>query len=389
MTETHRSSDLSIKPDGVGTPHASTKPATSLFLSTGTAFLWAATSVTMNFVNKYTMMIFPLTNIIMVLQMLATWAILQPLRDSDIVKFPPFNIAQAKKLFLITCLYTANVVFSLLGLKTLNMPMYQVLKRMTPLIVLVVKAIVKRKLPRTDIILSVVVIVGGCIIAGMGDLSFDPMGYMFALLSCLVQAGYLLLVEFQAVDGISSSEMLYYNAVTSLPMLFVIVFVTGEASHLPGVYASAVAKSGLITVWFNVILTAILGVVLNYTLFLCVEYNSALTTTIVGVLKSVVSTVLGFFLLGGVKFYWVNVSGITMNTLGGAWYTAIKYREKQAMKESKALSLPTVNSYSSPRHHTPLETDALLNKEKNSVFAGHSTALAGEHVAHRRPVAQA
>ena len=38
---------------------------------------------------------------------------------------------------------------------------------------------------------------------------------------------YCLLV--QGSDGISSSELLYYNAITALPMLAVIVWLTGEA----------------------------------------------------------------------------------------------------------------------------------------------------------------
>lgn len=40
-------------------------------------------------------------------------------------------------------------------------------------------------------------VVVGCIVAGVGDLTFDLYGYVFAFLSCLAQAGYLLLVEFQ------------------------------------------------------------------------------------------------------------------------------------------------------------------------------------------------
>ena len=40
------------------------------------------------------------------------------------------------------------------------------------------------------------------------------------------------------------------------------------------------------------------GMLLNYALFLCTLTNSALTTTVVGVLKGVASTLLGFFLLG-------------------------------------------------------------------------------------------
>jgi len=39
------------------------------------------------------------------------------------------------------------------------------------------------------------------------------------------------------------------------------------------------------------ILSLVMGIVLNFTMFLCTIVNSALTTTIVGVLKGVVSTV--------------------------------------------------------------------------------------------------
>lgn len=41
------------------------------------------------------------------------------------------------------------------------------------------------------------------------------------------------------------------------------------------------------------------------------------------------AVVLGFFLLGGVPFSLLNVSGIALNTAGAVWYTAIKYMEKE------------------------------------------------------------
>ncbi len=52
-------------------------------------------------------------------------------------------------------------------------------------------------MPQTQITAAVAIIVTGCIIAGVGDLAFNPLGYIYALSSCLCQAAYLLCIEFQ------------------------------------------------------------------------------------------------------------------------------------------------------------------------------------------------
>ncbi|KAF5826065.1 hypothetical protein DUNSADRAFT_4992 [Dunaliella salina] len=201
--------------------------------------LYMSVSVAMTFVNKYTMQVFPLSNIVMIMQMVATWMILQPLRP--ILGFKPFSLARARQFLYITIMYTASTAFALIGLKTLNVPMYNVIKRLTPMTVLVFKAFVRKQWPPVQIIASVVMVVVGCIVAGVGDLMFDLSGYVFCLLSCACQAAYLLLVEFkgnQAHAPVSSQEMLYYNCLTSLPLLMLLVWADGEAASLPGAYAT-------------------------------------------------------------------------------------------------------------------------------------------------------
>ena len=61
---------------------------------------------------------------------------------------------------------------------------------------------------------------------------------------------------------------------------------------------------------------------LTYSQFLCASVCSALTTSLVGVGKSVIQTIIGFFTFGGVHFHPLNVAGksiptqlTTLNTL--------------------------------------------------------------------------
>lgn len=53
------------------------------------------------------------------------------------VPLPP--LPPCRQLFFITILYTANTAFALVGLKTLNVPMYNTLKRLTPIFILTTK----------------------------------------------------------------------------------------------------------------------------------------------------------------------------------------------------------------------------------------------------------
>ena len=57
--------------------------------------------------------------------------------------------------------------------------------------------------------------------------------------------------------------------------------------------------------------------------------NSALTTSVVGTLKSVAQTTMGMFTFGGVSFNPALLTGVTMNLTGGIFYTYAKYRESQ------------------------------------------------------------
>ena len=119
--------------------------------------------------------------------------------------------------------------------------------------------------------------VSGCLVAGYNDLTFDPLGYATALVSCVLQAAYLIAVQQTGVEqGLCSQDLLNYNALLSAPPLLVVVILDGELAPAVGKLRAGAAR-----VDFTVLLIASLtaGMLLNYSIFLCTKSNSALTTT--------------------------------------------------------------------------------------------------------------
>ncbi|KAG7672886.1 hypothetical protein Ndes2526B_g08358 [Nannochloris sp. 'desiccata'] len=337
----------------------------SMALSIGAAIFYSICAISMNFTNKAALMVFPFANTLLLLQMLAALAVIIPLRMFGVIYFPPLNAIKARSLMPLTVLYAGNVSCALLGLRVLNVPMYSTLKRLTPLIVLLTKWRMTKDLPSRGICFSVFIVVLGCFIAGYGDLAFDLRGYTFAFASCMLQAAYLLLVERTgAKQGVSTSELLAYNALLSLPFILIVMILSGEAFSVLPVLHAAISQHGNMQIIGLLLICSLSGVALNFSMFLCTLLNSALTTTIVGALKGVIVTALGFFLLGGVKYKSaLNIFGIAVNAFGGTLYSVVKYRARlSSSSRSSSYSRSTVSPSDSP---DSLATQALFRSCSN------------------------
>jgi len=66
---------------------------------------------------------------------------------------------------------------------------------------------------------------------------------------------------------------------------------------------------------------AFLGSVLNYSIFLCTQYNSALTTAVIGCLKNVATSYLGMVLFPDFVFSLPNFVGINISIAGSLYFT--------------------------------------------------------------------
>ena len=78
---------------------------------------------------------------------------------------------------------------------------------------------------------------------------------------------------------------------------------------MKGVITSCYYISHVPSTALDLDLFAVSGCVLTYSQFLCAAVCSALTTSMVGVCKSVLQTFLGFFTFGGAQFHPLNAMG--------------------------------------------------------------------------------
>ncbi|XVF35724.1 hypothetical protein REPUB_Repub18cG0170900 [Reevesia pubescens] len=308
----------------------------SSFISLFAALSYGIASMAMVFINKAILMQYAHSMTLLTVQQLATALLIHFGREKGYTKKANgVDITTAKRLLPVSLFYNANVAFALASLKGVNIPMYIAIKRLTPLAVLIAGFFSGKAKPTTQVTLSVLLTAAGVIVAAMGDFSFDHFGYSMAITSVFFQTMYLVLVEKSGAEaGLSSVDIMFYNSFLSLPFLLFLIIATGE---FPNSLSLLFAKSNSFSFLAILLLSLVMGIALNYTMFLSTIVNSALTTTIVGVLKGVGSTTLGFVLLGGVQVHALNVTGLVVNTAGGVWYSYAKYQQKKS-KPAKMMS---------------------------------------------------
>ncbi|GIY52315.1 hypothetical protein CDAR_207791 [Caerostris darwini] len=294
------------------------------FESIGSAVLYGICSTSMAFANKtvITSYQFDFPFFIMACQMMLCIIFLEGLRIYNVVYIPKYSLKLGQSFLWPSVFYALHAISALYALGGMSIPMYVAVKRCAPIVTLILSVVIlKKNVPSMKIILAVTLISFGCILAGFGDIEFEMRAYTYGAVSVLVQGLYLTLAQ-KSLEEMSALLVLYISCYNTIPLfVFIGLFYEGQSI----IKFEKFSDSGFLLCFFIQVVT---GVLLNYSLFLCTAKNSALTTSLVGVLKSVLQTTIGFFTFGGVEFNSLNIFGISLNMLGGIMYTYTKYMEK-------------------------------------------------------------
>ena len=266
---------------------------------------------------------FRTTNILLFIQMLFTIVFLRFLRDIlGLISFDDFHINTAKQVAPVSIFYSLNAAFALIALRELSVPSYTLIKRLAPCFCIILEFFLLHKRPAKMVVFSLSIMTVGTILAAKADMRSTTAAWMLGFGSCIFQATYLTYVKRSGRDtGMSSTGILYYHSIMSLPCLAVIILAVGEIGP-------ALRYPHWTSPPFLIVLTVslLMGLLLNYALFLCTEKTSPTSTTVSGQVKAMGQTVIGMFTFGGVDMNQRYLLGTLMNISGGVGYAYSKYR---------------------------------------------------------------
>uniref|UniRef100_A0A673BR18 Solute carrier family 35 member D3 n=1 Tax=Sphaeramia orbicularis TaxID=375764 RepID=A0A673BR18_9TELE len=248
---------------------------------------------------------------------------LETLRRMGKVQVPAFSV-QLSKFAPVCILSTLQSTLTLWSLRGLSLPMYVVFKRCLPLFTLSIGVCVLRNgVPSVGVVTAVLITTGGAALAGAGDLTGDPFGYVTGVLAVIIHASYLVLIQKTSLDSqYGPLTAQYAIAIMASPVLLVCSFISMDSIHM---WSYQGWSDPHITCIF--ILCIFIGCAMNFTTLHCTYINSAVTTSFVGVVKSIATITVGMLAFSDVAPTGLFIGGVVVNTVGSITYCVVKYYE--------------------------------------------------------------
>ncbi|XP_020842812.1 solute carrier family 35 member D3 [Phascolarctos cinereus] len=297
---------------------------------------------------------------------------LELLRRLGLVSVPPFSLSLARPFAGVTVLSTLQSSLTLWSLRGLSLPMYVVFKRCLPLVTMLIGVLVlKNGAPSAGVLVAVLITTCGAALAGAGDLTGDPIGYVTGVLAVLVHAAYLVLIQKTSSDSEHGALTAQYAiAISATPLLIICSFASLDSINA---WAFPGWKDPTMVCIFAACI--LIGCAMNFTTLHCTYINSAVTTSFVGVVKSIATITVGMVAFNDVEPTSLFIAGVVVNTFGSLIYCVAKFIETRKQSSYEDLE----KDYREDVQETngaqpPFVMEALPLEKGNGEMEGEETA---------------
>jgi solute carrier family 35 protein len=212
--------------------------------------------------------------------------------------------------------YALNVASGLLGTGALSVPMFVALRRCSLLITIGLEYYLYGRKRDKRTLASVSLMFTGALVATFTDPSFSLSGSIAVMLNNITSAYYMIEIKNRRIEGFTREKTMLYNAMAAAPVLLLATFV------FPGEWKRVLDFPFIHDLRFQLALmcSASLGVVVTHATFVCTQINDPLTTNVVGVVKSIVTSIIGALIFPDYIFSLVNVLALGVSTIGAIAY---------------------------------------------------------------------
>uniref|UniRef100_A0A7S4MYY6 Sugar phosphate transporter domain-containing protein n=1 Tax=Guillardia theta TaxID=55529 RepID=A0A7S4MYY6_GUITH len=242
---------------------------------------------------------------------------------------PPLNFDTLVKTLPLSFWFFAYVITGLSSLRSLSVPTWSAMRRLTALCILFLDWFSDSKLAPMSIWLSIVLMLLGAILAGLGDFEGSLRGYVHVACNCLSSALYLRAVtQVKKKTGMSEMGVLMYTNMWCLLPVALFVLLSSEFHRVSSF--PLLTDSGFLASLFG---SSILSGLLNYLVFLSASVNSPLTTCVTGQAKNVVSSLGGFIFMPPAEYSIVHISGCLLGLMASVWYATLKFLDSQSRRK--------------------------------------------------------
>lgn len=299
----------------------------------GSALFYALASALITVVNKIVLTSygFPSAKILAIGQLITSIVVLYLARIFKLIDIPRFSFDILRKTMPLPVFFFVNLLCGLGGTKAVSLPMFTALRRFSIWMSMISEQFILHIKQPILSQASVYLMVIGALIASSDDLTFNLEGYSYLMVNNIATAVQGVVIKQKLVTkNFNQYSLLFYNSmITVIPAILLTLYL----EDMTEIWNYQGYSDPSFILFF--LLSSLMGFLLNYSTMLCTNYNSPLTTAVVGGCKNIFVTYIGMFIGGDYVFSFVNFLGLNLSAVGSALYSWLTFSQKSPIESKK------------------------------------------------------